>query len=100
MTEIPPINSQSAARVESPGRTAAGRVQAETAAGASRVERGADRAETDPLNAFLQRLRETGVLRVDLINDIRDKIETGDYDTPEKLDQALNEMIDDEIIFG
>lgn len=99
MTDITPINSQPAARVESPGRTAAGRTASEAPA-ESRVERGADRADTDPLNAFLQRLRETGVLRVDLINDIRTQIEAGTYDTPEKLDGALNEMIDDEIIFG
>ncbi|TVS05133.1 MAG: hypothetical protein EA423_06910 [Phycisphaerales bacterium] len=99
MTDITPINSQPAARIESPGRTAAGRTEPEASA-SSRVERGADRADTDPLNAFLQRLRETGVLRVDLINDVRSQIEAGTYDTPEKLDAALNEMIDDEIVFG
>jgi negative regulator of flagellin synthesis FlgM len=38
---------------------------------------------------------ETGVVRQDLVNRIRGEIAAGTYETPDKLDAALNRLLDE-----
>lgn len=54
-----------------------------------------DRAEISTVARLLSRLRALPDVRQELIDEVRAKITAGDYDTPEKLDRALDEMIRD-----
>jgi anti-sigma28 factor (negative regulator of flagellin synthesis) len=58
------------------------------------VRRGSDRVEVSQMALYLNKLRDLPV-RQDLIDSVRQQIAQGNYDTPEKLAAALNELIDD-----
>jgi negative regulator of flagellin synthesis FlgM len=69
-----------------PQRTAAS--QATSAGGA------VDRVEISPAAAAASKAAESGSVRNDLVNLIRGQIAAGTYDTPEKMDIALERMFD------
>lgn len=58
------------------------------------IRRGADRVELSPDASFLASLRDLPV-REDVVAAIQGEIARGDYDTPEKLDAALDELLGD-----
>lgn len=58
------------------------------------IRRGADRVELSPDASFLASLRDLPV-REDVVSAIQGEIARGDYDTPEKLDAALDELLGD-----
>ncbi len=62
----------------------------------SRVVRESDRAELSDRARLLGKARELPDVRLDLVQRVRSEIASGQYDTPEKLDVALEQMLDEE----
>jgi negative regulator of flagellin synthesis FlgM len=56
---------------------------------------GSDRVEISPAAQAAIEAAEAGDVRVDLVNQIRAQIASGTYETPAKLDVALNRLLDD-----
>lgn len=56
---------------------------------------GADRVEISPAAEEAIRLAESGQIRQDLVNSIRAQIAAGTYETPAKLEAALERMLDE-----
>ena len=69
---------------------------ARQASESSRMARPEDQVELSDRALLLSRLRELPEMRQGLINQVRSAIERGDYDTPEKLDAAIEKMIADQ----
>ncbi len=90
MTNISAVESGSPGRVASAGDSIA-RIGPRT--DTTLAPRSADRADISPMAHLLSKLRAMPEVRQELIDEVRAKIEQGGYDTPEKLDQAMNEMI-------
>lgn len=55
--------------------------------------RGADRVELSEMAKYLSMLKELPEVRQDLVERVRQEIETGEYETPERLEQAAEEVI-------
>jgi anti-sigma28 factor (negative regulator of flagellin synthesis) len=64
----------------------------QAAAGQARAH---DQADFSVASKLLSRLSEMPDVRHELVAGIRAEIEAGTYETPEKLDAAVNEMLDD-----
>lgn len=58
------------------------------------VRRGADRVEFSAVATYLSKLRDLPI-RQDVVDRVRAEIAAGTYDTPEKLDAAVNELLAD-----
>ena len=56
---------------------------------------GTDRVDISPAAQEAIRVAETGPIRQSLVNSIRAQIAAGTYDTPEKLEAALERMLDE-----
>jgi negative regulator of flagellin synthesis FlgM len=54
-----------------------------------------DRLEISPAAEAAVQATETGGIRQDLVNRIRGEIAAGTYETPAKLDAALDRMLDE-----
>jgi len=67
------------------------RTQGSQAAPASRA---ADRVEISPAAEAAAKAADTGDIRTDLVNSIRQQIAAGTYDTPDKMDAALSRLLD------
>lgn len=65
----------------------------------SQVSRGEDKVELSTeaqvLAPWLEKLKQIPAVRQDLVDQIRTQIASGSYDTPEKLNAALDGMIDE-----
>lgn len=94
MTDIAPVTHLSidqAASITSAGDRSAGGV-----ASGPTTAREADRVEVSPMARFRSLLREMPEIREDLVADVRGLIEAGAYETPERLDGAIEALIDEE----
>lgn len=60
-----------------------------------RTERPSDRVELSDRARLLNKLINLPDVRRDLVDEVRRSIEAGTYDTPERLDGALNGLADD-----
>jgi anti-sigma28 factor (negative regulator of flagellin synthesis) len=58
-----------------------------------RIARTGDQVELSDRAMLLSRLRELPSVRQGLIDQVRTAIERGEYDTPEKVDAAIEKMI-------
>ena len=65
------------------------------AASGSSPTRGSDSVELSSTSQLLSRLAELPDVRQDLVDRVKAQIQSGDYDTPEKLDKALDAMINE-----
>ena len=75
-----------------PTKPAAKTAEAGPAAAADRR----DRVELSGVRAtMLSKLKASGDVRLDKVNDIRAQIEAGTYETPEKMDAAIDKLLDD-----
>jgi negative regulator of flagellin synthesis FlgM len=54
-----------------------------------------DSVEISPAAAAASQATESGQIRTGLVNDIRAQIAAGTYDTPEKLDIAMERLLDE-----
>lgn len=61
---------------------------------AARSGRSGDRVELSSAAQFLSKIADLDV-RQDLVDRVRTEIELGTYETPEKLEQAVNSLISD-----
>lgn len=57
------------------------------------TRRGADRVEVSSLARSLSRLTSDEPVRQDLIDRVRGEIEAGRYDTPDKVDTAVDRLL-------
>lgn len=57
------------------------------------ARRGEDRVEVSALAQSLARLKQEPPVRQDLIDRVRAEIEAGAYDTPERLDVAVDRIL-------
>lgn len=93
MTDISSIGVASYRRVErapeAPERAAA--PARETAP--ARAD--ADRVEVSDMARFLSKLKELPEVRQDVVDRVRREIAAGTYDTPERLDAALDGLLQD-----
>ncbi len=92
MSEVSPIQSVQAGRSVS-GPAAPGR-DAQNVEPAP-LRRGTDRVEVSAVAMFMSKLRQLPPVRQDLVDQMREQIASGTYDTPEKLDAAIDEMLRD-----
>lgn len=96
MTDITPIDG--------PTRTA--RVQADSRAAArgearqARPARGEDAVEVSAASGLLGKLKAGVPVREDLVAQIREQIDQGTYETAEKLEHAVDEILRDERELG
>lgn len=57
------------------------------------VVRSADQLDLSDNAVLLSRLRDLPAIRSDLVDRVRSEIDSGSYDTPEKLDQAVQSLV-------
>lgn len=69
--------------------------QERTAPAAAQVQRGEDQIELSEASRLLARLRGLPEIRQELVDRVRAEIESGSYETDDKLDQAIESMLDD-----
>jgi len=93
MSDISPVGGEGIARVRAPGRTE--HTEPGRAAHA-KTARGEDQVEVSPLAQYLRRLQELPSMRVDVIERVRADIDKGVYETPEKVDAAIDRLIEEE----
>jgi negative regulator of flagellin synthesis FlgM len=93
MSDVSPISSVSASRAvggpSAPGRDASSIIEA------SPIRRQGDQVEVSEVAAYLNKLRQLPPVRQDLVESARAQIAADTYDTPEKLDTALDELLND-----
>jgi negative regulator of flagellin synthesis FlgM len=63
--------------------------------GQASAARGADQVNISPAAEAAVRAAESGEVRHELVSQIRDQIAAGTYETPEKLDIALERLLDE-----
>lgn len=77
--------------INAPHRAAA----SQSPAAAAYSSRGADQLDISPQAELVSRMRDIPEIRVDRVLQIREAIEAGEYETPEKLDMALERLLDE-----
>jgi anti-sigma28 factor (negative regulator of flagellin synthesis) len=87
MSEIAPIGPGRLGRVD-PATTANARAAYRPG---SPIERGDDEVHVSSVATLLNKLRENPI-REELVAEVREQIEQGTYETPEKLDAAISEL--------
>ncbi|MCB9846038.1 MAG: flagellar biosynthesis anti-sigma factor FlgM [Phycisphaeraceae bacterium] len=93
MAEIGPVGHDNLGRVEPIAR----RDSAEPGRHVeTRARRDVDHVEVSRLAQYLRKLREVPEIRQELVDQTREAIERGDYDTPEKLEAALDRLIEED----
>lgn len=65
------------------------------AAGQTPAARGTDRVDISPAAEAAVLAAESSEARLALVNQIRDQIASGTYETPDKLDIALDRLLDE-----
>ncbi len=64
---------------------------------ASQQERGRDQVQLSHTAQLLSKIHDLPEVRQDLVDRVRSEIENGTYETPEKLDAALQGLIEDHL---
>lgn len=93
MTDIAPIGGGWVGRAL-PIDSQAGPVPG-NAASRPRINRGSDRVEVSRMASLLNQLREMPDVRHDLVARVREQIAAGDYDTPERIEGAIDGLLAD-----
>jgi anti-sigma28 factor (negative regulator of flagellin synthesis) len=81
--------------VGSVGRAEAREIAPERPAASGSVQRGEDQLELSEASRLLARLRGLPEIRQELVDQVRAQIESGGYETEEKIDAAIEAMLDD-----
>ncbi|MEM6393243.1 MAG: flagellar biosynthesis anti-sigma factor FlgM [Planctomycetota bacterium] len=89
MSDIAPINQSAAAGYSSLPGTPVKPVAS------SPVNRPSDRAEFSDAARFLAQLNDVPDIREDLVSSVKSAIDKGAYESPEKLDIAVDRLLDD-----
>ena len=91
MNDVGPITRTRAAAPSQPAR------QLKRTDAAAAAPRSADRAEFSKAAQLLSRLAELPDVRQDLVERVRAEIAAGTYETPEKIDTAIDKLIEESI---
>jgi anti-sigma28 factor (negative regulator of flagellin synthesis) len=94
MSEMSPLTTGSVNRAGRVGPASAPRAGDAPGRAAGR-ERGEDSVQISSHVQYLVELKNGGPVRMELVNRIRDEIAQGSYDTPEKLEAAIDELLSD-----
>ena len=89
MNDVSPVTRPRATTTGPPAR------QSRPVGGPAEAPRSADRAEFSKAAQLLSKLAELPDVRQDLIDQVRAEITAGTYETPEKLDQAIEKLMED-----
>jgi hypothetical protein len=93
MSDIAAVSGPGAGRLDGSVESAPRATAARDIPG--RIERPSDRVELSDRARLLSRLAGLPPVRQDLIDRVRDEIARGDYDTPGRLDLAIENLADD-----
>lgn len=89
MSDIAPISRPQHATLNGTSRN--GRVESTT----TTATRGSDSVELSSQARLLSKLKELPDIREGLVNSVRAQIDAGQYETDERLDSAINGLIED-----
>jgi len=89
MSDISPISRPQHATLN--GNSRSGRVDTATAT----ATRGSDSVELSSQARLLSKLKELPDIREGLVSSVRAQIDAGQYETDERLDTAINGLIED-----
>jgi len=92
MSEVSPIGNVQLGRVDAETRVVRDRTGS---AAESRSDRESDRVDVSPAAWYLSRLNDLPEIRESLVTRIREQIDSGVYETPERLDAAIEKLIDE-----
>ncbi len=93
MTGISPIDTHATGRV---GRVSDEPRRGTVETGPERARRsGEDRVEVSDMARYLSKLRETPGVRQELVDRVRAEIENGAYESPEKIEKVIDELVED-----
>lgn len=90
MSDIAPINSPGAAAYSTSPRT-----ERPTTPTSSEASRGSDQVDLSSTARIFSQLNNTDGIRQELVARIRAEIEAGTYETPDKLDAAIEGLAQD-----
>ncbi len=91
MSDIPPVSrSASAYRPDATGAR-----RSENAVVQPAASRGGDEVELSSRARLLSKLKDLPDVRQDLVDQVRSEIEAGTYETPEKVDAAVEALLQD-----
>lgn len=93
MSELSPLSTGQVSRTGRVGPPAGRRTESTDQPLAASRDRGADQVQLSSHARHLDTLRDGGPVRTDLVNRIRAEIEQDTYETPEKLDAAIDEIL-------
>ncbi|MEM1355128.1 MAG: flagellar biosynthesis anti-sigma factor FlgM [Planctomycetota bacterium] len=89
MSDIAPVSRPQPAAIN--GQSRSGKPEPASAAKA----RGSDSVELSSQAKLLSKLKDLPDVRDGLVNSVRAQIDTGQYETEERLDTAINGLIED-----
>src|SRR4051812_13388869 len=95
MSDIAPILGLNTERPEAIGDFADRHSDRTPSPGRAGPERPSDRVDISDRARFLNKLASLPDIRQDVVDRLRDQVAAGDYDTPDKLDQALSSLLDE-----
>lgn len=90
MTGITPIEAGATGRV---GRVADAPRRAAPGTDAESSRRAGDRVEVSDIARYLAKLRQVPSVRQELVDRVRAQIESGVYESPEKIEAAIDAMV-------
>ncbi|MCC6950269.1 MAG: flagellar biosynthesis anti-sigma factor FlgM [Phycisphaerales bacterium] len=89
MTELAPIDRTRAIHPAAAAYARAGKEEA-----APTIRRGTDHVEVSELATYLAKIRQLPI-RQELVDRVRDEISRGEYDTPDRVEAAVEELLKD-----
>lgn len=92
MTDIAAVAGPGVGRLESSSES---NVRPAAQAAPGRIERPSDRVELSDRARLLNKLANMPSIRQDLVDRVKQEIQGGTYDTPERVEGALNSLMDD-----
>lgn len=93
MSELSPLSNGRLNRAERVGPASSSRLGAPESSRVPGRDRGEDQVELTSGVQYLVELKNGGPVRMELVNRIRAEIEQGSYETPEKLEAAIDELL-------
>ncbi len=91
MSDIAPLSSGLSSRIEQATRAYARTAESAAPTSPAAPRRGDDQVEVSSVAGYLSKLRDLPV-RQDLVSRVRAEIEAGTYDSPERIDGAIEEI--------
>jgi negative regulator of flagellin synthesis FlgM len=91
MIEINPVGPTPAPAANPAARPASNSVSAS----ASAPTRGSDQADFSPISKYLSMLQAMPAVRQGLVDSVKSQIANGTYETPQKIDAAIENMAED-----